>query len=52
MFKVFEMTDFCIIIIIIIIIVIIIIIIIIYRIHENEKKRLYSKRDLDIEHGT
>ena len=24
----------------------------IYRIHENEKKRLYSKRVLDIEHGT
>ena len=24
----------------------------IYRIHENEKKRLYSRRVLDIEHGT
>ena len=24
----------------------------IYRIHENEKKRLYSKRTLHIEHGT
>ena len=24
----------------------------IYRIHENEKKRLYSERVLDIEHGT
>ena len=24
----------------------------IYHIHENEKKRLYSKRVLDIEHGT
>ena len=24
----------------------------IYRLHENEKKRLYSKRVLDIEHGT
>ena len=24
----------------------------IYRIHENERKRLYSKRVLDIEHGT
>ena len=24
----------------------------IYRIHENEKKRLYSEKVLDIEHGT
>ena len=34
------------------IIIIIIIIQIIYRMHENEKKRLYSRRVLDIEHGT